>query len=289
MSGRTVHGAILLLVIGNLLAMFSDIVVKLQGADVAVFQFVFLRLLVSVVLLLPLFAFIDRRVLLIGSGVHLLRAHIGMAAIVCMVIALTNLPLATANAVFYVAPILIMLLAVLVYGERLSGLSLLTVISGFAGVLLALRPVEFSWTAFTALGSAFALAVNALLVKKLPREHSPAHNLFLAQVYALPAALALALWEGKAWDFSLLAGATGSSVFILCYHLTVLIAYRHVDANRITGAEYTGLIWAVLFGWWWFNEVPDLWFAAGTALITGPLLLHGMVERRRRMAPSAAG
>ncbi|MCC5857715.1 MAG: DMT family transporter [Ectothiorhodospiraceae bacterium] len=287
MSGRTVHGAIVLLIIGNLLAMFSDIVVKIQGADVPVFQFVFLRLLVSVLLLLPMLPFIGHRVLLAGRGIHLVRAHVGMAAIVCMVVALTRLPLATANAVFYVAPILIMVLAVLVYRERLTPLSVLTVVSGFSGVIVALRPVEFSWAAFAALGSALALAVNALLVRKLPAEHTPAHNLLLAQAYALPAALALAIWEGAPWDWTLLRGAAGSSVFILAYHLSVLIAYRHVAANRITGAEYTGLVWAVIFGWWWFGEIPDLWFAVGAILITGPLLIHGVAESRRRVVSPA--
>ncbi len=285
MSGRTVHGAIVLLVIGNMLAMFSDVIIKWLGSDLPIFQFVFMRLLCAVLLLLPFLAMVDRKALFAGSRIHLLRAHIGMIAMVCMVIALQTLTLATANAVFYAGPVIVLVLAVVCFGERASLLSMLAVVSGFFGILVALQPVDITWQSLTALGTAFALAVNALLVRKLPPNQTPVHVLLLTQLYALPAALLLMLWEGSAWDWSLVTAAFGSSFFILAYNGTVLLAYRHVAANRVTSAEYTGLIWAVLFGWWWFSEVPDLWFFLGALLIAAPLMLLGWIERRRHLAP----
>ncbi|MEX1056695.1 MAG: hypothetical protein WED11_03090, partial [Natronospirillum sp.] len=68
---------------------------------------------------------------------------------------------------------------------------------------------------------------------------------------------------------------------ILCYNLTVLLAYRHVAANQVTSAEYTGLIWAILLGWILFAEVPDVWFIIGSTLIVGPLVLLSLNERKR--------
>ncbi len=290
MSGRTVHSAIILLTIGNLLAIFSDIIIKWQGevTDLPVLQFVFMRVLITVLILLPLWRHIDTAALLRGSRIHAIRAHISMVGLFCMVIALTTLPLATANALFYATPMLVMALAVLFFRERATVLSLAAVVSGFVGILVILRPEELSWAAFSALGAAFALATNALLVRKLPRGQSTAHTLVLTHVYALPVALLLALWEGAAWDWGVFVAAAGSAVFILGYHTSVLWAYRHVAANQVTSAEYTGLIWAVLFGWWWFAEVPDIWFFLGSALIVGPLVGLGMVERRRLRQPREA-
>ena len=80
--------------------------------------------------------------------------------------------------------------------------------------------------------------------------------------------------------------AGGSAVFILGYNITVLLAYRQVDANQVTSAEYTGLVWAVAIGWIWFGETPDLWFLAGSALIILPLLAIGLQHRRRNEAPA---
>ncbi|GGX62963.1 DMT family transporter [Saccharospirillum salsuginis] len=282
MSGKTVNSAILLLVIGNALALISDAIIKLQGADVPVFQFVFIRTLCTLVLLLPLSAMIDRGNLFAGGRVHLLRAHISLAGISCMVVALNTLPLATANALFYAAPILVMVIAVLVFRENLTPLSLLAVVSGFAGIILILRPVALNWASLSAIGVAFSLAINIVLIRKLPGRQSMVHTLVLTHLYMLPAAFLLTLWEGKAFEWSVVIHAFGSAFFILCYNVTVLMAYRWVAANQVTSAEYTGLLWAIIGGWVFFGEVPDMWFIIGSTMIVAPLILIGLAERKRK-------
>jgi drug/metabolite transporter (DMT)-like permease len=224
MSGKTVNSAILVLVIGNAMALISDVFIKLLEPGAPVFQFAFLRCFLTLIMLLPLWRQVERSRLFEGMGTHLLRAHIHLAVILCMVVALVSLLLATANAVFYAAPILVMLLSVLIFRERLSLLNLSAVVSGFVGILVILRPVELGWGALAALGSALV---------------------------------------------------------ILGYNITVLLAYRQIDACQVTSAEYTGLIWAVLIGWIGFNEMPDLWFAVGNAMIVVPLILVGLRSRQR--------
>lgn len=292
MSGRTVNSAVLLLVIGNLLAIVSDVIIKWVSGEVALFQFIALRLVVTLALLLPFVGMIDRARLFEGTRIHLVRAHIGLAGIVCMVIALGALPLATANAIFYAAPVLVMLFGVLLFGEKLRRSSLVAVISGLVGVLIILRPNELSWAGLAALGLAVALAINAVLVRKLPRGQSVVHSLLLNYLFALPAVLTLALIEGAPLDFSALSAAFGSSVFILGYNMTVILAYRHVDASRVTAAEYTGLLWAFVLGWLVFAEVPDAWFWVGATLIVGPLLILALRHQSpglRRRLPVAVG
>lgn len=281
MSGKTVNSAILLLVIGNAMAIISDVFIKLLEPGAPIFQFAFLRCVLTLFMLIPLVGKLNRKYLFAGLKIHALRAHIHLAGMLCMVIALGNLPLATANAVFYAAPILVMVLAALVFGERLTPMSVTAVFSGFLGIVLILRPVEFDWAAIAALGSAFTLAINAVMVRKLPKEQSTIHKLFLNYLLIVPAAAALALWEGASWDGSMLISASGSALFILGYNMTVLLAYQQVDANQVTSAEYTGLIWAVLIGWVGFNEMPDLWFAVGSAMIVVPLILIGLRSRQR--------
>jgi len=280
MSGKTVNSAILLLVAGNVLAVISDVFVKLLEAETPIYQFVFLRSLLTLLLLLPLAGQLDRRSLFTGFKLHAVRAHVTLAGTLFMVIALIQLPLATANAVFYAAPILVMVLSVVFFRETLSPLSLIAVVSGFAGILLILRPTSINWAALAALGSALSLAISALLVRKLPRQQSTVHKLFLNYLLILPAAGALALWEGAPWDNQMLVSALGSAVFILGYNVTVLLAYRQVDANRVTSAEYTGLLWAVLIGWIGFGEVPDLPFLAGSLMIVVPLILIGLRQHK---------
>jgi drug/metabolite transporter (DMT)-like permease len=281
MSGKTVNSAILLLVIGNAMALISDVFIKLMEPGAPIFQFAFLRCVITLILLLPLASQVNRKHLFTGLKVHAARAHIHLVGLLCMVIALANLPLATANAVFYAAPILVMVLAALIFKEKLSTMSVIAVFSGFGGIVVILRPAEFNWAAIAALAAALTLAINAVMVRKLPKEQTTVHKLLLNYLLIIPAAGALALWEGAAWDSSILISAGGSAVFILGYNITVLLAYKQVDANQVTSAEYTGLIWAVLIGWIGFNEMPDLWFAVGSAMIVVPLILVGLRSRDR--------
>lgn len=286
MSGKTVNSAIVLLIIGNALALISDVFIKFLEEGAPVFQYALMRCVITLLVLLPFWRQINSARLFEGGRLHFIRGHVHLVGMVCMVYALVALPLATANAVFYVAPILVMLLSVMFFGERLSSLSLAAVVSGFAGILVILRPVDFSWAALGALGSAAALAINAVLVRKLPARQSTAHKLFLNYLMIIPACLALAIWEGAVWSNAVFVSAVGSSVFILAYNVCVLMAYKHVDANQVTSAEYTGLIWAVIIGWMFFAEVPDLWFLCGSAMIVVPLLLIGLQQRRIRSRPA---
>jgi drug/metabolite transporter (DMT)-like permease len=281
MSGKTVNSAILLLIIGNAMAILSDVFIKMLEPGAPIFQFAFLRCVLTLFMLMPLAGKLNRKHLFEGIKVHAVRAHIHLVGILCMVIALGNLPLATANAVFYAAPILVMVMASLLFSERLTPLSVTAVFSGFLGIVLILRPVEFGWAAIAALGAAFALAINAVMVRQLPKQQTTVHKLFLNYLLIIPAAGALALWEGAAWNGAMLISAAGSALFILGYNITVLLAYKQVAANQVTSAEYTGLIWAVIIGWIGFGEVPDLWFLAGSAMIVIPLLLVGLSSRQR--------
>ncbi|WP_396588264.1 DMT family transporter [Bermanella sp. R86510] len=282
MSGKTINSAILLLIIGNAMALISDVFIKILQDDAPIFQFAFLRCLISVLLLLPLFPKLNRAQLFTGFKIHVARSHVHLAGLLCMVIALSNLPLATANAVFYAAPILVMVLSAFIFKEVLTPLSVTAVFSGFAGIVVILRPVEFNWAAIAALGSAFALAISAVMVRRLPKTQSTIHKLFLNYLLILPAAGLLAWWEGAAWDAHILISAFGSAFFILGYNMTVLLAYHQVDANQVTSAEYTGLIWAVVIGWLFFAEVPDMYFLLGSLMIVVPLILIGLQHRRRQ-------
>ncbi|WP_108127103.1 DMT family transporter [Saccharospirillum mangrovi] len=282
MSGKTVPSAILLLIIGNALALLSDVIIKLQDANAPIFQFILVRTLCTLTLLLPLIRQVDRTALLAGWKVHLLRAHISIFGIVCMIVALKTLPLATANAVFYAAPLLVMLLGVVFVGERLSVPSLVAVLSGFLGIVVILRPVAFDWASLSAVGVAFTLAIGVLLVRKLPAGQSTVHSLVLVHLMMLPTLVVLTLVEAAPWDSSLVLSAFGSAFFILCYQVTVLKAYRWVAANRVTSAEYTGLIWAILGGWAFFGEQPDVYFILGALMIVLPLLWLGWHEHRPR-------
>lgn len=276
MPGSTLRSAIVLLIAGNALAVLSDVAIKIMGADAPVFQFIFIRTVLTTAVLLPFARDFSWRSLPHGLGIHLIRAFLSLVGVFCMVIALTTLPLATANAVFYLAPLLVMLFAWLGFGERLTLLSISAVTSGLIGTLVILQPLNFGWGALAALGSALSMALNAVLVRLLPSGQSSVQQLLINALLMLPLSAILFAVEWQTTTAQFQPGLAGfaliSGVLILCYNWTVLLAYRDIAANAVTSAEYTGLIWAILIGWLAFAEAPGVSFLLGSAMIVLPLV-----------------
>ena len=184
---------ILYLVLGNMVAVFSDALVKVLEPSQPVFQFVFFRQLSAALLLAPWLLWSWRRNPPVAIKWHLLRAHIWAIGVCLMVVALTRLPLATANALFYAAPLLMVPLAVWLAGEALSRQKVLTALVGFIGVLIVLRPTEVNWAALAALGVALSMAVNNLLIKRIPLKQPIAQTLFFTNVLSMPIILGAGL------------------------------------------------------------------------------------------------
>ncbi len=272
----------LLLIVGNLIAVISDALIKSVGNDVPVFQFVLFRQVSAVLFLLP-FCLLSRPThFMEGFKWHAIRAHVWLLGAIFMVFAISSLPLATANAIFYAAPLMMLPIAALFFKEQLSKQSVAAAIMGFLGVLVIIRPDQIDWAAISAFVVAMSIAVNNLLIRKIPREQSVMHTLLMTNLAGIPVALLLVFIEGKPWNWGAFPVAAGSSLFIMIYAATCVLAYRSIESNKIASAEYSGLIGAAVIGFIWFDELPDIFMAIGTVMIIVPLIWLSKRERRIR-------
>ncbi|MBR9787579.1 MAG: DMT family transporter [Vibrionaceae bacterium] len=282
MKVTSVGSAMLLLIVGNLIAVISDALIKSVGNEVPVFQFVLFRQVSAVLFLLP-FCLLSRPThFMEGFKWHAIRAHVWLLGAVFMVFAISSLPLATANAIFYAAPLIMLPIAALFFKEQLSKQSVAAAIMGFLGVLVIIRPDHIDWAAISAFVVAVCIAINNLLIRKVPREQSVMHTLLMTNLAGVPVALLLVFIEAKPWDWSAFPVAAGSSLFIMIYAATCVLAYRSIESNKIASAEYSGLIGAAVIGFIWFDELPDIFMAIGTIMIIVPLIWLSKRERRIR-------
>ncbi|MET2950762.1 DMT family transporter [Vibrio owensii] len=267
------HLALFLLVIGNLAASLSDVAVKLIEDGISPFQYMFVRQLASLLLILPFYLKQQpNKRSLKQAPITILRAHLILIGSGCMMVAVTHLPLATANAVFYAAPILMLPLSILFLNEHPPLSKILLTCFGFLGVVVVLRPDHFHWAALFALGTASTLAMFNILVRKLPSEQSVVTTLWWTTLFSLPisAILAGVYWQSITWQE--LALVIASAVCILSYNGLAVLAYQKAPAGEIALAEYSGLVFVTLFGIWWFDEIPDWLTAVGIIMIVLPLL-----------------
>jgi drug/metabolite transporter (DMT)-like permease len=265
--------ALWLLIAGNLTASLSDVMVKLLDGSVSPFQYIFIRQLISVAVIYPLWRKETQSARQLRShSLNIFRAHLVLIGSGCMVVAITHMTLASANAVFYAAPLLMLPISVLMMGEKPSRSKVFGTLVGFVGVLIVLRPSQFHWAAFFALGTATTLALFNVSARKLPEQQSMISTLFWTSLLSLPVAGILAVWSWQPINASQLGLIAAGALLILVYNGLAVLAYRKAPAGEIGLAEYSGLVFVTLFGIWWFNEIPDWITAMGIMLIIAPLL-----------------
>ncbi|MBV8188037.1 MAG: DMT family transporter [Alphaproteobacteria bacterium] len=199
--------------------------------------------------------------------------------------AVKSIGVAEAIAVSFVGPVLVVLLAWPMLGERITALGFAAVILGFAGVLVVIRPgsAVFQWASLLLVGSAAAYAVYQVVIRRLGTTDHPATTIFYSVLLGaiLMSALLPFVWKTpvSAGDWLLLCslGALGGFG-----HYCVAKALTYAPANLIAPLNYTQMIGSVIVGYLMFAEVPDLYTWVGTALIVGAGLLAGWQNRRRK-------
>lgn len=251
------------------------IFVKHVGAELDSFQVAFFRLFFGFVVLLPA---------LIGAGfrplvtrrplLHGVRALLGVAAMSCMFYAITHIPLADAVALSFAKPLFVIVLAVLILGERVRWRRWAATAVGFAGVMIMLRPGTggFDPVGLTALAAALFIACAAILVKLMARTESTLTMLaWFAGGATLLAAIPLPfVWRmpsPEQWAMLFLIGLLGTLA-----QTCIIRAYKIGEATAVAPFDYTRIVFAGLLGYVVFAELPDAWSIAGAGIIVASTL-----------------
>tara|TARA_R110002012_G_scaffold79146_7_gene201635 strand:- start:108 stop:1052 length:945 start_codon:yes stop_codon:yes gene_type:complete len=275
---------ILCMCMGVLFLALGDAVSKWLGEVHSPLQIIFFRALVSLPLiaLLAHFAGGLRKLRTKRPGVHLLRGLIYTATMACFVWGLTLLPLAEATAIAFVAPLFVTLLSVPLLGERIDLPVLIASLVGFVGVLIVVRPNgdAFQVGALVLVGAALFYALMMITARRYgAREHLWAMLFYMTFVPLVITALSLPwVWQTpQPWHW---VGFLASGVLGVAATAFITLAFRFAPAAIAAPFDYTAMLWAVLLGWWFWGEMPDLWVWVGSILIIGSGLMVAYHDRR---------
>ena len=203
-------------------------------------------------------------------SLHLLRGVLGIATLVWFTWALRYLPLSTAYAIFFVAPLIITMLAVPILKERVGWRRWLVIGVGFAGALVVLRPTRagtLTLAGLAVLATAAGYALSAITVRVLSRTDTTQSTVFwlMLMVAVGGGVLALPEWhviERHHWPVLAGIGVTGA---VGQYALTE--AFRRGQASAIAPFEYTALAWGAGLDWVVWHVAPSARTLAGAAVI----------------------
>jgi drug/metabolite transporter (DMT)-like permease len=265
---------VLMATLGIFLLTGMDAVVKAQMQTHPVVVSIFLRFVMGGLVALVAMAWLaPPRPTGPEIRANLLRVPLVVLTAGSFFYSISQLPLAEAISLSFLAPAFIAVLGVVLLKEKLDRNILLALAVGFAGMLVMLLPkLQEGVTGSTlgviaALFSAFAYAFNIILLRRLAVNQHPA-TIVAFQNWG-PAVLLLpaAVWfwsspDGANLAMFLLSGLLGTSG-----HLLLTYAFSRANASRLAPTEYTSLVWAAIIGFTMFGEVPTLYTFAGAALI----------------------
>ena len=209
-------------------------------------------------------------------GWHALRNVTHFAGQCAWLMAIAALPLAEVFALEFTTPLWAALLAALFLGEALNHGRWISLLLGFAGVLLILRPgaAVINPASLVMLAGAFGFGITVIVTRKLTQLlHDHAHAFILVLFY-------MTLMQGL-MSLSLLQLTTevrlppsGSELWLLVTAVTALAAHysltralSNADASVVMPMDYLRLPLIMVVAWWLYDESVTVWLLMGAALI----------------------
>lgn len=218
---------------------------------------------------------------------HLGRALLLFGATFLFFTALKHLPIADALAIFFVNPLVIVVLSALALREHVGPRRWAAVAVGFIGTLIIIRPgmVELNPGTFYALGAGVALGSYFVMTRAIAGAADAMVLTF--QTSAIGAALmSLALpflWENPTPAQWIMLASLG--VIATLGHFLITKAYEHAEASLLAPLAFTEIIMAVVVGWWFFGDLPDRWTLLGVAILIGSAIYISVRERQAAQLP----
>ena len=268
--------AVLLATVASFCAVLMAVFLKLAQNDINVFTAGFLRFFFGLIVIFPFIIKSNFNIYKTNNlKFHLIRSLINVPMMILGFAALMYIPLEQIKAIGFLSPILVVILSVLILKEKIYIIRILALIIGFVGVLIILRPgiIEINIGAYMVLLSGLLWSTVIIITKFMSKEDSPmtilTYQYTFVTIFTLP--LALIYWTNPTLHslyYALLAAIVGTVL-----HLCINNSYRLADLSVIQPVWFTQLIFASVFGFSIFGEIPDGWTWAGGILVFTSVLI----------------
>lgn len=272
-------------------ALMAACVKSVSTYGIPVLEIVAARAIVSVFI-----SYIDvkrKKISLWGYNKPLLiaRGSVGALALFFVYYAISTLPLAEATILQYLHPVFTAVLAVIFLKEKVQRSTLLCIVLSLLGLGVMVEPniqlsgsdtstMPYSWLSIgAAVLGAFGSAVAYVLVKQLTKTEDSSVIIFYFPFISLPISVVLLGSDFVMPTLPALGLLILIGVFTQIGQVGLTKALHSADANKATAYAYVQVVFSVIIGWGWFNELPLITTLIGGGLVIGGALINVMWKR----------
>jgi drug/metabolite transporter (DMT)-like permease len=289
-AGGTVGLGILLMVLGDFLFASNDVLGKWLVGTFSVGQVLLIRSAAALVVMVPMVMRLGVRNLFVGlekPRTQVLRVLFATFEVVCFYWAVVFLPVADVMVFYLAGPIYVAALSPWMLGETVGRRRWIAILVGFVGVVVALQPspATFSLPSLISLVGSFAFALVVIQSRQLRRTPDTV-IVFWQTAGALAAGVVLAPFgwvQPSTFEFGLLC-MVGAVAMVA--HVLINRSLKYAPAAVVAPIHYTLLLWAVVFGYLVFGDVPQPAMLVGAAIIIAAGLFLFARERVRDVPSS---
>lgn len=262
--------SIVLMIASTFFAAMMHVLVRINTAELHPFEVAFFRNLFGFIVISPMiiksrFAFLKTK----KVKLHLIRGLLNTTSMLMFFTSLGLITLARVNSLSFTAPIFMAILSVIFLGERFRIYRWLAIIMGFIGMLIILRPgwLGIDKGSILVIGSAFFWAGSMLFIKILSKTENSLTIVAWMGVTTMGLSFlpALMVWHTPNLNqlvWLVVIGCLGSAA-----QLTISQAFKEADPTLLMPFDYVKLIWGIVFGFWLFGEIPDVFTWIGGTII----------------------
>ena len=276
--------AILLTLIGSFFAVLMEALIRVAQYDSNVYTIGFFRFFFGLLIIFPYlvknkFNTYKTR----NLKFYLLRGFFNLPMMIFGFGALVYVPFEQFKAMNFLSPIIVVLLSFIIFREKIFYFRILALIIGFIGMLIIIRPgiIEFNIGTLMILISLTFWSFIIILSKFVSKDDSPitmvTYQYTIMTILALP--LAVFFWQAPSLISLFYVFIAAISGTIL--HLCLAQSYKYAELSVTQPIWFSGLIFGSVFGYFAFNETPDIWTWVGGIVVFSSVLVITYNERNK--------
>ena len=195
------------------------------------------------------------------------------------------LPLGDVHSVAALSPIIVVALSIIFLKEFVDKRIWFAIFFGFIGVLIILRPGfdVFNFKSLIPLGAAFTFAIYQILTKKVSEVDKDETSLFFTSLFGVITMTVLAsiYWVDFIFISYFLLPLIG--IMMSLAHYSLIIGLARAPANKIQPFHFSLIFWAIIYGFVFYNDVPDIPTVVGALIIAlaGIYIIHQQRKTRQ--------